>query len=52
MVRTSVSAQARRTGITFNRETGQLFTVRGGRIVRYEDYGSLDEALQAVELSP
>ena len=42
---------ARTTGIEFSQEVGLLMTVRGGKIVRSEDYLSHAEALEAAGLS-
>jgi ketosteroid isomerase-like protein len=42
---------ARTTGIEFSQEVGQLFSFRGGKIVRSQDFLSHTEALQAAGLS-
>ena len=42
---------ARTTGIEFSQEVGQLFSFRGGKIVRSQDFLSHTEALKAAGLS-
>ena len=44
------TAKGRRSGLDFDREVGQLFTIRDRRIVRWQNYWDTDEALEAVGL--
>ena len=47
----SIHVRARGSGIETSIETGGLYEFRDGKIVRWEDFGSKDEALEAVGLS-
>jgi len=41
------TARGKRSGLPYDRETGQLFTIRHRKIVRWESYWERDEALAA-----
>jgi ketosteroid isomerase-like protein len=44
------SAQGKRTGVPVNIQSSEIFTVRGGRIVRWELYVDRAEGLRAAGL--
>jgi limonene-1,2-epoxide hydrolase len=46
-----IHVRARGSGIETDIETGGVFEFRDGKIVRWEDFGSKDKALEAVGLS-
>jgi limonene-1,2-epoxide hydrolase len=46
----TIHVRARGSGIETDIEIGGLFEFREGRIVRWEDFGSKDKALQAAGL--
>ena len=47
----SIHVRARGSGIETSIETGGLYEFRDGKIVRWEDFGSKDKALEAAGLS-
>jgi ketosteroid isomerase-like protein len=44
------SGRGRRSGASMERPLAQIFTVRGGRIVRWESYWDREEALRRLDL--
>jgi limonene-1,2-epoxide hydrolase len=46
-----IHVRARGSGIETDIETGGVFDFRDGKVVRWEDFGSKDKALEAVGLS-
>jgi limonene-1,2-epoxide hydrolase len=46
----TIHVRARGSGIETNIETGGVFEFRDGKIMRWEDFGSKDAALEAVGL--
>lgn len=47
----SIHLRARGSGLETDVETGGLFDIRDGKIVRWEDFGSKQKALEAAGLS-
>jgi limonene-1,2-epoxide hydrolase len=47
-----IHVRARGSGIETDIESGGIFEFRDGKIVRWEDFGSKDKALEAVGLAP
>jgi ketosteroid isomerase-like protein len=45
------TARGKHSGVPIEHETGDLFTLRDGKIVRYDSYWNRAEALEAVGLS-
>lgn len=50
VVLSRVRTRARQSGVPLDRDVGSVVTVRDGRIVRTEIFGTHDEALEAVGL--
>jgi len=46
----TIHVRARGSGIETDIETGGLFEFRDGKVIRWEDFGSKDKALEAVRL--
>jgi ketosteroid isomerase-like protein len=44
------TARGRRSGLEYDHEIGHLFTIRAGKIVRWESYWETGEALEAAGL--
>jgi hypothetical protein len=47
-----IHVRARGSGIETDIESGGIFEFRDGKVVRWEDFGSKDKALEAVGLAP
>lgn len=45
------TASGKQSGVPINHELGELFTLRGGRVVRYDSYWDRAKALEAVGLA-
>jgi ketosteroid isomerase-like protein len=52
LVLTRQSGRGKHSGVLLDRELGDLFTFRNGKIVRLESYWNRDEAVRAAGLEP
>jgi ketosteroid isomerase-like protein len=52
LVLTRQSGRGKHSGVLLDRELGDLFTFRDGKIVRLESYWNRDEAVRAAGLEP
>jgi hypothetical protein len=51
VTRTWVTGRGRGSGLVLDMRIGQIWTFRGGKVIRYESRPSWEEALEAVGLS-